>query len=65
MLRLLFGFVLGAIVVIFAIQNTGTVDYAFLVWRITAPRAIVVLAVFVVGLFSGVLARGFRPRRRR
>lgn len=66
MIRLLIGIVLGVVVIVFAVQNTGTVTYTFLAWSITAPGALLVIAVFVSGLLCGWLVTGLgRLGRRR
>jgi uncharacterized integral membrane protein len=43
---------LGA-VGIFAMQNTGAVAVNFLSWSLTAPVAIVIVAVYFIGMLSG------------
>jgi uncharacterized integral membrane protein len=58
MIRLLIGIVLGMVVIVFAVQNTETVTYNFLAWSITAPRAVLVVAVFIFGLLSSWLITG-------
>ncbi|MFA7568224.1 MAG: LapA family protein [Alkalispirochaeta sp.] len=65
MFRLIIGIVIGIIIFIFAIQNVESVDYTFLAWTLIAPRAVVVIGTFIVGLFSGWLISGFRNIRRR
>ena len=58
MVRMIIGIILGAVVIIFAIQNTETVTYNFIAWSVTAPRALVVIVVFVFGLLAGWLVTG-------
>ena len=58
MIRLIIGIILGAVVIIFAIQNTESVTYTFLAWSVTAPRALVVIIVFIFGLLTGWLVTG-------
>lgn len=65
MIRFVVGIVIGIIIVIFGVQNTETVDYQFLGWVLSAPRSIVVIGVFVLGLVSGWFVSGFRSLRRR
>jgi uncharacterized integral membrane protein len=43
---------LGA-VAIFALQNRGNVELAFLNWRLRAPLAFEVVAVYLFGMLSG------------
>ncbi len=42
-----------AIVGLFAIQNTRSVTVGFWTWEVTAPVAIVVVAVYLLGMLSG------------
>ncbi len=65
MIRFIFGILLGILIIIFAAQNTEIVQYTFLVWTLTAPRALVVIGVFLLGLVSGWLATGMRVLLRR
>ncbi len=58
MIRVLVGIVIGAAVVIFALQNTEMVSYSFLAWEITAPRVLMFLAVFILGAVTAWLATG-------
>lgn len=60
MIRLIIGILLGAIIVVFAIQNTETVSYTFIAWTLSAPRAVIVIAVFIFGLLTGWLVTGLR-----
>lgn len=58
MIRLIIGIIIGAVVIVFAVQNTDSVTYDFIAWSITAPRALVVIVVFVGGLLAGWLVTG-------
>ena len=58
MLRLFIGILLGAAIVIFAAQNTGEVTYNFLFWQVTAPRLLVLLAVYLMGIVTSWLVLG-------
>ena len=42
-----------AIIGLFAIQNTRSVTVGFWTWEVTAPVAIVVVAVYLIGMLSG------------
>jgi uncharacterized integral membrane protein len=42
---------------IFLIQNTQAVEIRFLVWKISAVRAIVLAATFLAGMAAGFLMR--------
>lgn len=54
-MKLIIGFILGALGVIFAVQNPETVSYRFIAWTLTAPRAAVLLIVLVAGMLIGWL----------
>ncbi len=43
---------LGAVAV-FAVQNTTSVTVGFWTWKLTAPVAIVIVAVYLLGMLSG------------
>ena len=40
-------------IVIFAAQNTGSADVAFLMWAVSAPLALVVFVAYVLGAATG------------
>jgi lipopolysaccharide assembly protein A len=42
-----------AAIVIFAAQNTGSADVAFLTWAVSAPIAVVVFVAYVLGAATG------------
>lgn len=65
MIRLIVGILVGAVAIVFAVQNTESVDYRFLAWTLTASRAVIVIGVFVIGLFVGWLVSGIRNFKRR
>ena len=65
MIRVIIGIVLGAAVIVFALQNAETVTYTFIAWSLSAPRAVVVLLAFVLGLVTGWLETGLGRLRRR
>ena len=54
-MKFIIGIILGALAVIFAVQNAETVSYNFIAWTVTAPRAIVILAVLIAGVLIGWL----------
>lgn len=64
-LKLIAALTLAALVVIFVLQNTQSVEVAFLAWSWSASRAVVLLLVFIIGVASGWLARAARQRRRK
>jgi putative membrane protein len=48
----LFLIFLGA-VGLFAVQNQETISVAFWTWKLTAPVALVIVAVYFIGMLSG------------
>ena len=47
---------------IFAVQNTNAITIKFLEWRITAPLALVSLAVYFLGMLTGWTVVAFVSR---
>ena len=47
---------------IFAVQNTNTITVRFLGWGITAPLALVSLAVYLLGMLTGWTVVAFVSR---
>jgi len=67
-IRFIIGLVIGIVAVIFAAQNPESISYTFLFWEITAPRALVVIAVLLAGMIVGWFLTGLRrigSRRKR
>lgn len=55
--------VLLAAIITFVIQNAErVVGVEFLIWTWEAPRAVVLLAVFLIGILVGWLGRTMRRR---
>jgi uncharacterized integral membrane protein len=52
---------LGAVGV-FAVQNTQTVTARFLNWSLTAPLALMAVAIYLLGMLSGWTVVGFLRR---
>jgi uncharacterized integral membrane protein len=52
----------AAVVVIFVVQNTGSVSIAFLNQQVTAPVAGVIAAAYVLGMLSGWSVLGLLRR---
>jgi uncharacterized integral membrane protein len=65
MLRFIIGLLIGAVTVVFAIQNPESVGYEFLAWSIIAPRSVIVIVVLLAGIVMGWLLSGFGTSRRR
>ena len=55
-------FVLLALVIVFALQNTQVVDVQFFFWTLSMSRALVLLGTLVIGLFAGWLVGKFATR---
>ena len=55
-------FILLALVIVFALQNTQVVDVQFFFWTLSMSRALVLLGTLVIGLFAGWLIGRFTPR---
>ena len=51
--------VLVAMVAVFAMQNATTVDVNFLFWSLSLPRALLVVALLVVGFMLGITVSSF------
>ena len=50
---------LAALVLLFAVQNMSLVTVALLSWQITLPAALMYLALYVLGMFTGGFVLGF------
>lgn len=64
--KFIFGIIIGAIVIVFMVQNVETVTVNFFAWNVTIPRAIMILIVLVVGTVLGYIVRsiGYRKKRK-
>ncbi len=66
MVKFITGLILGALVVIFTLQNADMVTVRFLMWTVTISRAVMLFVVLGAGLIIGWMARGTsRGARRR
>jgi uncharacterized integral membrane protein len=54
-ISLIFGVVLGAVLVIFVLQNVAAVTVSFLTWQITGSLALVLLASIISGVVITLL----------
>jgi uncharacterized integral membrane protein len=63
--KFIFGIIIGAIVIVFMVQNGETVTVDFFAWNVTISRAIMILIVFVVGTALGYVVRSIGYRRKR
>ena len=59
-IKLMFAAVLGALLMLLALQNMAQVDLEILFWTIHARRVVVIAFAFIVGFTIGWLVRGFR-----
>lgn len=55
--RLIALLVLIGLLFLFAVQNTKTVDIAFLFWRVEISRALLLFIVFALGIVVGWILR--------
>lgn len=58
----------AVVVLVFCIQNLGTVSVAFLGWKVSLPLPLLVLLIYLLGMISGwgvlsFLRRSFRRAR--
>jgi uncharacterized integral membrane protein len=65
MLRFIVGILLGAVVVVFILQNVQVVDFVFLGWTVSMSRAILFIVMILVGFILGLGAGSIGGRRRR
>lgn len=54
-ISLIFGFVLGAAAIVFALQNNATVSLTFLQWHFESSLALVIILSAAVGMILGLL----------
>ncbi|UCC71683.1 MAG: DUF1049 domain-containing protein [Gemmatimonadota bacterium] len=57
--------ILTAAIIIFAGQNLGAVEVAFLFWNFEVPLALITLVPMLAGLIVGVGATAVKMRKRR
>lgn len=55
LLSLIVGIILGAIAVVFALQNIALVTVSFFTWQITAPLSVIILATVLCGIVLTLL----------
>lgn len=56
MLYLIFGFILGAGTLVFALQNTAIVTLSFLGWQFESSLALVIIIAAAAGVLMGILS---------
>lgn len=54
-LSLIFGLLIGAVSVVFALQNIFPVTVTFIVWEVTTSLALIVVLAILIGLMIGVI----------
>jgi uncharacterized integral membrane protein len=52
---LVIGLILCLLALIFALQNTQSVQISFLIWQNNSSLALILIIFFIVGLFTGIL----------
>ena len=63
--KLIVAMVVLFIFAIFIVQNAQVVTVSFLLWKIEASRAIVLMVTFVLGLFTGwILSQVIRKSKK-
>jgi len=55
MISLILGLIIGALSVIFALQNVFSVTVSFLTWNLTASLALIISIALLLGLVVGIL----------
>ena len=53
------------LVLVFALQNTETVNVVFLAWGLSLPRALLFFTFFVVGFLAGLAVSNWKKMTRR
>ena len=51
-----------AVVLIFVVQNTQVVEFQFLVWKISASRALMLFGALAVGVIAGWILKSPKAR---
>ena len=63
--RLITGLLLGALVVLFIVQNAAVVEIRLLFWTFAMSRALMIFLVLAIGMVLGWLSHGYLVRRMR
>lgn len=63
-LKIVLAVALGAILMLFALQNMARVELTVLVWTIEARRIVVIALSFLIGFAMGWLIKASRGHRR-
>jgi uncharacterized integral membrane protein len=60
-----FGVIIGILVVVFILQNTGIVEISFLFWTISISMALTVLLVFIIGIIVGMIIKDIGAKKKK
>lgn len=55
MKQTIIGIIIALITVLFAVQNSATVEVKFLAWSLSSSMAMLLIIVFVTGIAAGML----------
>lgn len=55
LLFLILGLLIGAVSVVFALQNIAVITVTFLVWQVTGSLAVILLLAIVAGMLMSIL----------
>ena len=64
--KLTVSLILAACIVLFTVQNADIVEIRFLVWKVSASRAVMILGVLGAGIVLGWILRSWashKPRK--
>ena len=64
MKNLILGIILGIFVFIFAWQNLENTNIDLFIWTFTAPRAMLVILVFAIGLLTGWILTSYKHHKK-
>lgn len=54
------GIVLGCVITIICLQNYEVIELSFLFWKLSVPRIIVILIVFIFGFICGLIYKNLK-----
>ena len=63
-LKFIVGVLLAGLVVLFLIQNVGSMEVRFLVWSFFMPRSLLLFIVLAIGIVAGWFWHSLSLRRR-
>ncbi len=65
MIKFLLGGLCGVLAIVFMVQNTETIEIAFLAWTVTTSRALIMIIMLAIGIVIGGIGTTALTRRRR